>query len=430
MSENRPSGGYDPRVYGVSDFGPRPGIMPPAPVKKKNPHAWIIATALACCFALVLSTVIGVYLGRSVAGKTEIQEKFFVLQKIRDESVEQIHTLQDSSYETIADIAEDVGKCVVSIKIRTTLTNAFTSSTQDTLGSGIIIGEDTERIFIATNFHVIENASAISVIMGEDYKEINAFSQGADTDTDLAVLYIRKEDVDPNLVSQIRIAVFGDSDKCRLGDLAIAIGNAYDIRFGNSVTVGTISGLERNITFVDENNVGQTMVFLQTDAAINPGNSGGALVNGRGEVIGINNYKIEDTEVEGMGFATPSNVAEPILEDLVNYGRVSRPFIGITGMDAVNYENFAVEYGLSEGVIVLSLVENAPAEKAGILPFDIITEMDGKPIHTFDDLSDIVMSKKIGDTIEITVYRGYRENDPKTETITLTVGEKDSTNRR
>ena len=172
------------------------------------------------------------------------------------------------------------------------------------------------------------------------------------------------------------------------------------------------------------------MVFLQTDAAINPGNSGGALVNGRGEVIGINNYKIEDTEVEGMGFATPSNVAEPILEDLVNYGRVSRPFIGITGMDAVNYENFAVEYGLSEGVIVLSLVEYAPAEKAGILPFDISTWMDGKPIHTFDDLSDIVMSKKIGDTIEITVYRGYRENDPKTETITLTVGEKDSTTRR
>ncbi|MBQ7057938.1 MAG: trypsin-like peptidase domain-containing protein [Firmicutes bacterium] len=430
MSENRPGNGYDPRVYGFGDYGLKPGTMPPPPVKKQHPHAWIVITAICCALALIISTVVGTYLGRSLAQKTEVQEKFFVLQKVQDESVQQIHQLQDSTYESIADIAEDVGKSVVAIRIHASYSNAFLSESQDSIGSAIIIGENTEKIFIATNFHVIENAASVHVIMGDRSEEITAFPQGVDTDTDLAVMYILKSDLEPSMIENMKIAVFGDSDQCRLGDLAIAIGSAYDIRFGNSVTVGTISGLERNITFVDENNVGQTMVFLQTDAAINPGNSGGALVNGRGEVIGINNYKIEDTQVEGMGFATPSNVAEPILEDLVNYGKVSRPFIGITGMDVINYENYAVEYDIPEGVIVLNLIEGGPAEQAGILPFDVITGMDGQPIHTFDDLSDIIMSKQIGDSLEIEVLRGYKEGEKTTVTMTLTVGEKDSTTRR
>lgn len=430
MSENRPENGYDPRVYGFGDYSLKPGTIPPTPVKKQHPHAWIIVTSICCGFALIISTVLGIYLGRFIAQRTEVQEKFFVLQKVQDESVENIHQLQDSKYETIADIAEDVGKSVVAIRIHASYSNAFLNESQDSIGSAIIIGENTEKVFIATNFHVIENAASVHVIMGDRSEEISAFPQGADTDTDLAVMYILKSDLEPDMIENMKIAVFGDSDRCRLGDLAIAIGSAYDIRFGNSVTVGTISGLERNITFVDANNVGQTMIFLQTDAAINPGNSGGALVNGRGEVIGINNYKIEDTEVEGMGFATPSNVAEPILEDLVNYGRVSRPYIGITGTDVINYENYAVEYDIPEGVIVLSLIENGPSEEAGILPFDVIIGMDAQPIHNFDDLSEIVLSKKIGDSLEVEVVRGYKDGEKQTVTITLIVGEKDSTTRR
>ena len=427
--ENAPSG-YDPRVYGTGAFSPQPGYMPPAPVKRHNPNGWKIWIAAFCALALIAATVTGALLGQSLARDTMAHTDPVTLMTAGGNSHEYIQSLQNSEYGSIADLAEDVGHCVVSITIRKGQSSFLVTSEEETLGSGIIIGENEESIFIATNFHVIENASYIGVYLDDLTKPLKATVRGSDTDTDLSVLSILKKDVEERFRQSLKIAVFGDSDQCRLGDLAIAIGSAYDIRFGNSVTAGTISGLERSVTFVDPvTNVGQTMIFLQTDAAINPGNSGGALVNGRGEVIGINNYKIEDTEVEGMGFATPSNVARPVLEDLINNGRVSRPYIGVTGIDIINYNNYAVEYSIPSGVLVLTVVQDGPSMQAGLLPYDVITAVDGEEILGFDDLTEIISSHLIGDTIEITVLRGYREGQAESLSFELIIGEKDSTTR-
>lgn len=431
MSENNQfRQGYDPRVYGTQSYAPGIGTMPPPPVKRKDPNAWKIWVAVICGIALIASTIVGALVGRTLARHTNTPKELFTLQYTNDHTNDYVHSLQSSVYGSIGDLAEDVGRSVVSIQINKTTANVFLETNEETLGSGIIIGEDALSIYIATNYHVIEKATSIGILMGDESSPVTAYIKGVDTDTDLTVLYVLKEDVSEKTARDLKIAVFGDSDQCRLGDLAIAIGSAYDIRFGNSVTAGTISGLERSVTFVDPiTNVGQTMVFLQTDAAINPGNSGGALVNGRGEVIGINNYKIEDTEVEGMGFATPSNVAKPVLEDLINYGRVSRPYIGVTGIDVTSYENYAVQYDISGGVLVLTLVKDGPSEKAGLLAYDVIIGIDDIEVQSFDDLSGAINSHAIGDTITVTVIRGYREGERKTVSFDLTIGEKDSTSR-
>jgi|GEM_PF-6694819 len=340
-----------------------------------------------------------------------------------------------NAYTSIADIAADVSRSVVTISVETQTTTYFGTETTIDIGSGIIIAEDDTKIFIATNYRVISSANSISVTAYADELEsvsetVQGYYQGSDTDTDLAVIYVNKSDFTNAVKSYIKLATFGDSDECKLGDLAIAIGAAYSLNFGNSVTVGSISGLERSVTFVDSStNVGQTMVFMQTDAAINPGTSGGPLINGRGEIIGICNYKIEDTDVEGMGFATPSSVAIPVLEQLVNNGRVSRPYLGITGIAVVNYSNYATEYGLTEGVYVSSVVEGGAAAAAGVEAGDVIIGMNGQDIVTFDDLSSLIKSCNIGDEITITVLRGYQEGNTQTLELSVVIGEKDSTGK-
>ena len=169
---------------------------------------------------------------------------------------------------------------------------------------------------------------------------------------------------------------------------------------------------------------------MQTDAAINPGNSGGALVNGRGEVIGINNAKISSTEVEGMGFAIPIDSAKTILEQLINEGKVVRPYIGITGIEVANYAEFAQQYQILSGVIVISVMEDGPALKAGLQPYDVIISLDGKPIETFSDLTSAIADAGIGETVELEILRGYQEGDPQIVTKSLTIAEKNSTGRK
>ena len=294
--------------------------------------------ALICCIALILSVAGGTWLSSILSEKNNND---FVLPQASatEDNMGYLDSVQNSTYESVSDIAEDVGQSVVTIIVTTDYTEYFMAYTGESLGSGIIIGEEDDKIYIATNYHVIESASDVSIIAGSDNSTtIQAYYQGADSDTDLAVIYIKKSEVPEEVRSEMKIATLGDSGAMRLGDLAIAIGSPVDKSFGNSVTAGTISGLERSVSFVDEaTQTTQTLTLMQTDAAINPGNSGGALVNGRGEVIGINNAKIASTEVEGMGFAIPMNTAKPILEQLINEGKVSRPYIGITGIAVSNY---------------------------------------------------------------------------------------------
>ena len=225
---------------------------------------------------------------------------------------------------------------------------------------------------------------------------------GRDEDTDLAVLKIEK--------TGLTAAEFANSDKVKVGEFAMAVGNPLDL--GTTITCGVISAVNREV----DDGEGTKFKCIQTDAAINSGNSGGALVNSKGEVIGINTLKVAATGVEGMGFAIPINSARPIYEDLIQYNKVRRPYIGISGRDLD--EKTAAVYKLVEGIYVVSVEEYSAAEKAGIKSGDIIIKADGKEVKTMTQLNEIKNSHQIGDTMTITVNRDGKEKE-----ITLTLAE-------
>jgi serine protease Do len=266
-------------------------------------------------------------------------------------------------------------------------------------GSGIIYSEDG---YIITNYHVIEEAvesssAAVKITLSND-EEYEAEIVGTDDVTDLALLKIDAKGLTP--------ATFGKSSELEVGELAVAIGNPLGQEFAGSVTVGYISALNRTIT-----SDGRTYNVIQTDAAINPGNSGGALVNSKGEVIGINTAKVNDTSVEGLGFAIPSEEALKIIEELKISGKIIRPYIGIYGIDLD--ETTAKRNKLVEGIYVYQVFSDSPASQAGIQKGDIIVEFDGQEVTTKQELNDLKNSKQIGDKVKIKVYRSgeYKEGE-------------------
>lgn len=270
-------------------------------------------------------------------------------------------------------------------------------------GSGVIYSEDG---YIITNYHVIEQAvdssnSVVKVTLANK-EEYEAKIVGADETTDLALLKIEAQGLTP--------AKFADSDEISVGEYAIAIGNPLGKEFAGSVTVGYISAVNRTIT-AD----GRTYNVIQTDAAINPGNSGGALVNSKGEVVGINTVKISDESVEGLGFAIPSNYALKIIEELKENGKIVRPYIGIYGIDLDN--TLASRNNLVEGVYIYRVSANSPAQELGLQRGDVIVEFDGQKVLTKNEINNIKNEKNIGDKVKIKVYRNgeYQEG-------TLTLG--------
>ena len=266
-------------------------------------------------------------------------------------------------------------------------------------GSGVIISADG---YIVTNNHVVEGASSVYVVLS-DGSEIKAEIVGADAQSDLAVLKIDK--------TGLAAIPLGDSDKLQVGDPVVAIGNPLgDDELAGTVTHGIISGKNRKIS-ID----GYTYTVLQTDAAINPGNSGGALVNAKGELVGINNAK--DSGAEGIGFAIPINVAKPVIEQLIRDGGIPRPMMGITPFDIS--EDQADFYNVPVGVAISALMENGPAAKAGLREGDIITEFDGQKVKTLMELRDVMNKHAVGDTVKVKVYRDQTREDL---TVDLTLG--------
>ena len=277
-------------------------------------------------------------------------------------------------------------------------------------GSGVIYSEDG---YIITNYHVIQEAvnssnSAVKVTLANK-EEYEATIVGADETTDLALLKIEAEGLTP--------AKFADSDKINVGEYAIAIGNPLGKEFAGSVTVGYISAVNRTIT-AD----GRTYNVIQTDAAINPGNSGGALVNSKGEVVGINTVKISDESVEGLGFAIPSNYALKIIEELKENGKIVRPYIGIYGIDLD--KTLASRNNLVEGVYIYKISANSPAQELGLQRGDVIVEFDGQKVLTINEINTIKNEKNIGDKVKIKVYR---DGDYKEGVLTLGSDENVST---
>lgn len=264
-------------------------------------------------------------------------------------------------------------------------------------GSGIVYTSDG---YIITNNHVIEEAadssSATITVTLYDGTEYEAKIIGRDETTDLALIKIDAKD--------LKAAKFGDSSEISVGELAVAIGNPLGQEFSGSVTVGYVSALNRSLT-ID----GTSYKLIQTDAAINPGNSGGALLNAKGEVIGINSAKITTTAVEGLGFAIPSNDALTIIEELKVNGKIIRPYIGIKGISLD--EQTAKRNKLVEGVYVAKAYTNAPAGQAGIQKGDIIVEFDGEKVKTIDELNILKNQKKIGDTVSLKIYRSGKYED-------------------
>jgi len=261
-------------------------------------------------------------------------------------------------------------------------------------GSGIIIGENDTELLIVTNNHVIDDADSLKVqFIDGAYEEANI--KGTNADLDLAVIAVDLDDLDDDTKENISVATFGDSDTLLMGEPAIAIGNA--LGYGQSVTTGVISATNRTIEFDD----GSEGTFIQTDAAINPGNSGGALLNARGEVIGINSSKFASEEVEGMGFAIPSSVAKPIIDELMNEetkvkaDSENRGYLGITVYTPTGIE----------GAYVASVGSGSAAEKAGIKAGDIITALDDNEITSRDDLIDILDYYEAGTKVTLSILR-------------------------
>ena len=277
-------------------------------------------------------------------------------------------------------------------------------------GSGIIIGQNEEELLIVTNNHVIKDSKEIAAqfIDGESY---SATIKGTAADSDLAVISVKISDISADTLSKIKVAVLGDSSSLKLGEPAIAIGNA--LGYGQSVTVGYISATERTVQLSDK-----TMTLLQTDAAINPGNSGGALLNIKGEVIGINSAKYSDTSVEGTGYAIPISTAAPIINDLMNSTYVSedeKPYLGIYGSTVPS--TYQERFGWPAGVYVSRVVSNSPAQLAGLQSGDIITAINDKSITSMEDLESVLSGCKAGDKVTITITRNDDRGNSKSGTL-------------
>ena len=328
----------------------------------------------------------------------------------------------------VAAVAKEVMPSIVAI---TTLSEAeymdmFGQHTGQTYqskaaGSGIIVAQDQNYLYVATNNHVVSGAKELTVQFA-DNSTAPAEVQGTDSRNDLAVVKISLSDLKDGTTDNIRVATLGDSDQVQVGETAIAIGNA--LGYGQSVTTGIISAAGREITSQDaETGQTVTLTLLQTDAAINPGNSGGALLNANGAVIGINSAKYSDTAVEGMGFAIPVNTAKEIVEAIINGNleelQMQAGYLGVSGWDIGEEE--VQKYNMPQGVYIAKIESDSAAEQAGLHVGQIITKVDGKEITTTSQLSQAVQSHKGGDTITVTVATADNGSYPETD-VTVTLG--------
>lgn len=288
-------------------------------------------------------------------------------------------------------------------------------------GSGIIVGQNDTELLIATNNHVVSGATDMKVTF-TDSTQVAAAVKGTDSATDLAIIAVKLSDIPSDTMSKIKVATLGNSDNVKVGQQVIAIGNA--LGYGQSLTVGYISALDREIT--DENGIQHT--YIQTDVAINPGNSGGALVNMQGELIGINTAKYSDTSVEGMGYALPISDVQDIINDLIagknvsNDGTTSgQAYLGISAQTITS--QYAQLLNMPEGVYISSVEQGSAAEECGLQSGDIICSLDGEDIADMETFHDKIVACNPGDKVSIVYYRNNNGNYEK-QTATATLKEK------
>lgn len=408
--------------------------------KKKTAHGGYLKKALAC---VSLGLVFGIFAGlgwygvQSVTGmfdsnageesavqevpdaETLSREVINELEKENGIPQSSIHDNVVTVVSDVSDVVEEVMPAIVAIDNHYTEKISYWgqsfSQEADASGSGIIVGQNDTELLIVTNYHVIADTERLTVQFVEG-STAEASVKGTDAEMDLAVIAVPLDSIDKG--QEITIATLGDSDALKVGEPAIAIGNS--LGYGQSVTTGVISALNRTIELSD----GTDGTFIQTDAAINPGNSGGALLNVKGEVIGINSNKIGGSAVEGMGYAIPISSASPIIAELMlketknKVAEEERGYLGITGISVTEDVEM---YGIPKGVFITQVYDNTAASAAGLKKGDIITELDGEKITSMDELQKELEFHATGETVEITVMTASN-NGYVSKSVQLTLG--------
>ncbi len=423
------NGGYNSGNTGSS-------YQPRKPKKNKNENSVGKKIAVAAAVALVFGVVGGAaftgtnYLTSKALGTSSVTESSDGSSLTRSSTT--LDSTAVSTATTVTDVSDIVENVMPSIVQVTNISveeyrSYFGTYTQPTesAGSGIIISQDSDYLYIATNNHVVEGATTLTITFCDD-NAVTAEVQGTDESTDLAVVKVRLSDISSETLSAIKVATIGSSDNLAVGSSAVVIGNA--LGYGQSVTTGVISALDREVSIETSSGTTITNLLIQTDAAVNPGNSGGALLNMNGEVIGIVSAKYSDTSVEGMGYAIPISSASDIIESLINGEEVthdneavseteSGAYLGIYGMD-INSQS-ASAYGLPVGVYVTQAIEGEAAANAGIEKGDVITSINGTAISSMTDIKEVLSTLNPGDTIQVTFADASRSYDEATTTVTL-----------
>lgn len=400
--------------------------------KKARTHKSGFGVTLGKCAAIAL--VFGLVAGTVFTGVSYAGNKVFgITQESSPESSEKksdsSNILQQTSTGNAADLTDVSAIAKAAMPSIVAITNTGTVSYQtfwgvqeqqsQSAGSGIIIKQDDRYLYIVTNNHVVTDADSLTVQFS-DGETVSCEVKGTDAPDDLAVVKVALSSIKEETLNAIKVAAVNESDELLVGEGVIAIGNA--LGYGQSVTNGIISALGRTVS-VQDSMTGQTITnnnMIQTNAAINPGNSGGALLNAKGEVIGINSAKYSDTDVEGFGYAIPMSDAMPIVEQLIEREKVDeskQAFLGIQGQDISS--DVAQAYDMPEGVYVYRVIEGSAADKAGIRQRDIITAFDGQSVDSMSQLKELLTYYKAGQKVKVTFQRledGYEE---KTVEVTL-----------
>ncbi len=438
---NYPNDTYHYNAEGTGVPAGRPSEKPKMGTGKK------IAVAICCgvCFGVfagagffavntagnILANQVGIISEKGAKAEPE-EEKDIVKDTVEEnKGAAEVNEVAYTTVTDVTGVVKEVMPCVVSINNRYVEKMSFWgqvySSEARSAGSGFIVGKNETELLLVSNQHVVASAEELTVQF-VDGTQAQAQIKGVDVDKDLAVIAVQLEDIEADTMSKISIAKLGDSDSLTVGEPAIAIGNA--LGYGQSVTTGVVSALDRAIASTDNmetTSTGDTEIntFIQTDAAINPGNSGGALLNMKGEVIGINSNKIGGSAVEGMGYAIPISDVKPIIENLMSkqtrlkVDEDKRGYLGITGVDVK--DDYSELFDLPKGVYVSSVVEGAAADQAGIMRGYVITAINGEEIESMLELKEELTYYAAGDTVELSIMKMMSQGY-ETDTVSVTLG--------
>ena len=402
------------------------------PRKPKKDHKFAKKLGKVAAVALVFGLVAGAVFqgsshitaklmgddeGKQIAAVTEDENKGGTRQLTTSDQIGSTAVSTATTVTDVSDIAENVMPAIVQVtnmsitEYRSWFGQSFEQESKSA-GSGIIMSSDDDYLYIASNNHVVEGAQTLTITF-VDGAAVEAEIQGTNAEKDLAVIRVKMDNIQQETKDAIKVATIGDSTGLKVGESSVVIGNAMG--YGQSVTTGVISALNRDVTFRNNDGSTYTNSLIQTEAAVNPGNSGGALLNMNGEVIGIVSAKYADTVVEGMGYAIPISEARPIIEDFINQKtqpdektegddkQLSEAYLGISGVDID--EMTAFQYNMPTGVYVARVESGTGAEAAGLEKGDVITGFDGTDLYTMAEIQKALLGHKVGDTVKVKVAK-------------------------